>query len=187
MLTMLFSRCQLRSTCITVYQLSFSIVLLFLNRLTRWHVSFFLIRFYSLNAICVIIIFFPASLSSVAKQLQHELFVCAFVHFEEKRVSLHGIPSWGARCSLVSTIIDAKHVLSTFVTWSTADRHSHTSFPRFRTTIAWFTNVRIYRSVVTPWLDIYWARVSLLIGLFLWQLFLQKYCAIDFTFFIILF
>lgn len=65
-----------------------------------------------------------------------------------------------------------------------ADRHSHISFPRFRTTIAWFTNVRIYRSVVTAWLDIYWARVSLLIGLFLWQLFLQKYYAIDFTFFL---
>lgn len=36
---MLFSRCQLRSTCITVYQLSFSIVLLFLepiNSMTRF-------------------------------------------------------------------------------------------------------------------------------------------------------
>lgn len=108
---------------------------------------------------------------AVAKRLQHELSVRALAHFEEKRASLRGIPSRGARCPLVSTIIDAEHVLSTFVTWSAADRHSHTSFPRFRATIARFTNVRIYRSLVTAWLDIYWARVSLLIGLFLWQLF----------------
>ena len=47
--------------------------------------------------------------------------------FEKKRVTLRGIPSVDA-VRFVSTIIDAKHVLS--VTWSRRERRSQV-FPRF--------------------------------------------------------